>query len=75
MKLLIEVPDNWLDDDKLSNLSFITSTCRQELQKILLDEMTNALMKEALPLPKITITPEELKKAILDRQVEEFLNK
>lgn len=74
MKILIEVPDNWLDGDKCDDLSFITRTCKQEVQKRLMDVLTEKAMKE-LKMPKITISRAELKRAVLDRMVEEKMSK
>lgn len=70
MKILIEVPDGWLDGKLLDDLSFITRTCKQEVQKRLVDLVTEKTLRE-MKIPKITISEKELKKAILNRMVEE----
>lgn len=73
MKILIEIPDNWLDERKLNNLGFITRTCKEELQKILMDVAKEKLLSD-LKIPEITIDREELKQAILNEMVERKLN-
>ena len=72
MKIQIEIPDGWLDEKKLGNLDFIVKTCRQEMQRILMDAFTKKIFKQ-MKTPKITITEKELKKAVLDKMVEKAI--
>lgn len=73
MKIQIEIPNDWLDEEKLNSLKFVTRTCREEIHKILLEKLTEQALKE-LEMPKIEITREELKEAVLNRKVDEILN-
>lgn len=70
MKIYIEVPDNWFDTEKLDNIGFVTRTCKEEMRKILMESISKKLL-ETLPIPKIVISKKELKKAVLDRIVED----
>lgn len=70
MKVIIEIPDGWLDENVLDNLAFITRTCREEIQHKLMTSATEKALK-SMKIPKITISKSELKKAILNRMVDE----
>ena len=65
MKILIEVPDNWLDGDYAGNIEFITRTCKQVITQRLTDKMLDEVI-EKTPVPKIEISKEELKSRMLD---------
>lgn len=66
MKILIEIPDNWLDSNKLDDLAFITRTCKQEVQKRLMDIAVDKALKE-IKVPKIKLDEKEIKRILLDK--------
>jgi len=74
MKVLIELPDDWLDSDLMGNLEWITKTVRQEVR----NQLVKALVEQA-DLPKLEFTPEEMRplvaKALADKQADELWNK
>lgn len=74
MKILIEIPDNWLDSNKLDDLSFITRTCKQEVQKRLVDLTVEKIWAET-KIPEIEISREEIKAKLLDRMVDKIEEK
>lgn len=65
MKILIEVPDNWLDGDYAGNIEFITRTCKQVITQRLTDKMLDEVI-EKTPVPKINVNKAELKNRIID---------
>lgn len=70
MKVIIEIPEGWLEEEKLNNIGFITRTCKEEVQNMLIKMTTESVLAHMKP-PKIKISQKELKKAILERMVEE----
>lgn len=52
MKVLIELPDNWLDADNMQNLDWIVKTVRQEVRA----QVVKALV-EQVDLPEVHFTP------------------
>ncbi len=65
MKILIELPDDWLDASNLDNLTWMTQTVRQEVRQQLVDAIVNQVT-----IPQITITAEELKPLVLNKIAE-----
>ena len=74
MKVLIELPDNWLDADLMGNLDWITKTVRQEVKTQVVKALT-----EQVELPKLTVTKDELRplvvKALAEKQADALWDK
>lgn len=74
MKVLIELPDNWLDADNINSLEWITRTVRQEVKS----QLVKALA-EQVDLPKLEFTAEEMKplvaKILAEKQADELWNR
>lgn len=62
MKIVIELPDNWLDTDLTGNLDWIARTVREEVKSSLVKAIS-----EQVEVPKVEFTAEELKPLILDK--------
>ncbi len=62
MKVLIELPDNWLDTDLSNNLDWITRTVKQEVRH----QLVKALVDQVV-VPKIEFSEEELQSLVLDK--------
>lgn len=73
MKILIEIPDNWLNANVLDDLGFITRTCKQEVQKRLMDIAVDKILK-TMKVPKIKISEKELKARLLDRLTDKMVD-
>lgn len=75
MKILIELPDGWLDSDLTGNLDWITKTVRQEVAT----QITKALVEKGLKeLPELHFERElirqEVKKRLVDSIAENITN-
>jgi hypothetical protein len=72
MKVIIELPDNWLDTDLTGNIDWITKSVRQEVSRA----VTDAVVK-TVQIPEVKISKEELKVAVLkelvNRKVDDIL--
>lgn len=62
MKILIELPDNWLDSDLTGNLDWMVKTVRSEVK----DQLIKAIV-EQVEMPKLDIDQGELKRLVLDK--------
>lgn len=74
MKILIEVPDNWIEVSKLEQLGFITREVRKVLEEKLMDFAVNEELKKMV-IPEIKIKPEEIKDRMLTILAERTLEK
>lgn len=71
MKVLIELPDHWLDTDKAESLDFIGRQARQEMRSAIVAALTETVLA-GIKTP--TFSAEEIraevKTAIVDRLVD-----
>lgn len=78
IKVIFEMPENWLDEDQASRYSLVASWFRENIQRNAQQQAVVKLVEKILSktkLPKVKpITAEELKKALLDRQVQDFID-
>lgn len=56
MKVLIELPDGWLDADLMGNLEWVSRTVRQQVR----EQIAKALADQ-VDLPKLEFTAEEMR--------------
>jgi len=70
MKVYFEIKDDWIDAESPSG--FISMTMRDHAIWALKEAFVEQVLKKA-KLPKITITPKELKKAVLEKMAERAL--
>lgn len=74
MKVLIELPDNWLDTDLTDNIQWMTRTVHEEVKRQLVKSLV-----EQVDLPKLEFTAEEMlplvAKALADRKADELWEK
>lgn len=64
MKVIIELPNNWLDTDLTGNLDWMTKTVKQEVARQVERALVTYVLKET-KMPKIEIKPEEVKDRML----------
>ncbi len=60
MKVIIELPDNWLNTDLTGNIDWITRTVKDTVQHEIKEKVVEQVLSQT-ELPKIVITPEEVK--------------
>ena len=63
MKIIIELPNNWLDADFTGNIDFMFRTVRETIKERLAD----AIMKQIKPMPRFKFSNKELREKILNR--------
>ena len=74
MKVVIELPDNWINEDMTGNLDFMFRTVKQEVAKQVKDRVVEEVLKNT-PLPEITITGAEIKDRMITILAERALQK
>jgi len=65
-KIMIEIPEKWIDAD--SPILWTSPTLRAEVRRVIKDAWVEQVLK-TYKLPKIVISPKEIKKAIIDYHV------
>lgn len=56
MKVLIELPDSWLDSDLTDNIQWITRTIREEVRRQLVEKLA-----QQTDLPELEFSAEEMR--------------
>ena len=72
IEVLLKVPKDWLSTNDLDILSMFTGRIRDRVKNRLLDEATEKIMKK-INLPKINISPKEIKDRMLTILAEKAL--
>ncbi len=72
IEVSIKVPKGWLSTNDLDFLSLFTGRIKDRVKDKLLDEATAKIMKQ-IDLPKIKVSPEEIKDRMLTILAEKAL--
>jgi hypothetical protein len=70
MKILIELPDNWLNIEESQNLFLLSGTVRDQVHKALAE----AILKQ-VKLPKFKVDQKELKRRVMAELVERAIDR
>ena len=65
MKIVLELPDNWLDTDLTGNIEWVARTVRDEVRTAIVKSLA-----EQVKLPQVTFTADELRPLVADKLAE-----
>lgn len=72
IKVMIEIPDNWLEESQGEGLLALMGTIRERFADRIFDKAIEKVLKD-LKIPKIKFTQQELKKAVLEKMAEKAI--
>lgn len=71
MKLIIELPNNLLEEGQIDSLAFLSGTMKQLVAQEVKRQLVDEYMRRSTSFTSLGITKADLKKAVLEKMAEE----